>query len=120
MRRGTAYSQSVEEAMTNFADLFKMGQQMKAGFGQLQSELETRTVTATSGGGMVSVVADGRGQIKSLKIDPSVVNKEDIEMLEDLIVAAVSDAQQRAEALAQEEMKKLYGGFNLPFNLPGM
>ena len=106
--------------MTNFQNLFQMGQQVQARFSQLQTELTSRTVTASSGGGMVTVTADGRGQVRSIKIDKSVVDPDDVEMLEDLVVAAVADAQQRAEALAQEEMKKLYGGFNLPFNLPGM
>jgi DNA-binding YbaB/EbfC family protein len=106
--------------MTNFQNLFQMGQQVQARFTQLQTELTNRTVTSSSGGGMVTVTADGRGQVRSIKIDKSVVNPDDVEMLEDLVAAAVADAQQRAEALAQEEMKKLYGGFNLPFNLPGM
>lgn len=97
-----------------------MGQQVQAKLNQLQTELGNRTVTSSSGGGMVTVTADGRGQIRSIKIDPSVVTPGDVEMLEDLVVAAVRDAQQRAEAVAQDEMKKLYGGFNLPFSLPGM
>ena len=97
-----------------------MGQQVQAKLNQLQTELGKRTVTSSSGGGMVTVTADGRGQIRSIKIDPSVVTPGDVEMLEDLVVAAVRDAQQRAEAVAQDEMKKLYGGFNLPFSLPGM
>jgi DNA-binding YbaB/EbfC family protein len=67
---------------------------------------------------MVSVEVDGRGQIKKVKIDPSIVNPSDIEMLEDLITIAVADAQKRATSLAQEEMGKLAGGMNLPFKLP--
>ena len=97
-----------------------MGQQVQAKLNQLQTELGNRTVTSSSGGGMVTVTEDWRGQIRSIKIDPSVVTPGDVEMLEDLVVAAVRDAQQRAEAVAQDEMKKLYGGFNLPFSLPGM
>lgn len=100
--------------MTNFQQLFQMGQQVQARISQLQSELGNRTVTSSSGGGMVSVTADGRGQIRSVKIDPSVVSAADVEMLEDLVLAAVSEVQQRAQQIAEEEMKKLYGGLNLP------
>ena len=100
--------------MTNFQQLFPMGQQVQARISQLQTELGNRTVTSSSGGGMVSVTADGRGQIRSVKIDPAVVVSDDVEMLEDLVLAAVSEAQQRAQQLAEEEMKKLYGGLNLP------
>jgi DNA-binding protein YbaB len=67
---------------------------------------------------MVSVTADGKGQVRSVKLDPSVVNPADIEMLEDLIAVAVADAQRKAADLAQEEMRKLTGGLPLPFKLP--
>jgi len=85
---------------------------------QIQDELQQRTVSASAGGGMVTVNADGKGQIRSIKIDPSVVNPSDVEMLEDLIVVAMTDVQRRAAALAQEEMGKLTGGLGLPFQLP--
>jgi nucleoid-associated protein EbfC len=106
--------------MTNFQQLFQMGQQVQARVTQLQTELGNRTVTSSSGGGMVTVTADGRGQIRSVKIDPTVVNATDVEMLEDLVLAAVSEAQQRAGQVAEDEMKKVYGGLNLPFGLPGL
>jgi nucleoid-associated protein EbfC len=106
--------------MTNFQQLFQMGQQVQARVSQLQTELGNRTVTSSSGGGMVTVTADGRGQIRSVKIDPTVVNASDVEMLEDLVLAAVSEAQQRAGQVAEDEMKKVYGGLNLPFGLPGL
>jgi nucleoid-associated protein EbfC len=106
--------------MTNFQQFFQMGQQVQARISQLQTDLGNRTVTSSSGGGMVTVTADGRGQIRSVKIDPTVVNPTDVEMLEDLVLAAVADAQQRAGQLAEEEMKKVYGGLNLPFGLPGL
>ena len=105
--------------MTNFQQLFQMGQQVQARLTQLQTELGNKTVTCSSGGGMVTVTADGRGRIREVKIDKSVVDPNDVEMLEDLVCAAVSEAQQRAQQIAEEEMKKLSGGFNLPFNLPG-
>jgi|SRR5207253_2482456 len=106
--------------MKSFQDILQMGQQVQSKMQEMQTELATKTVTATSGGGMVTVTADGKGHLKSIKIDPTVVNKDDIEMLEDLVVAAVNEARQRAETVAQEEMKKLYGGMNLPFNIPGL
>jgi hypothetical protein len=78
--------------MTNFQQLFQMGQQVQARISQLQTELGNRTVTSSSGGGMVSVTADGRGQIRSVKIDPAVVVSDDVEMLEDLVLAAACAA----------------------------
>jgi len=85
---------------------------------KIQDDLESRTVNAASGGGMVSVEADGKGQIRKIKIDPTVVNASDVEMLEDLVLVAVVEAQKKAADLAQEEMGKLAGGMNLPFKLP--
>jgi DNA-binding YbaB/EbfC family protein len=106
--------------MTNFQQLFQMGQQVQARLTELQTELGTRTVTSSSGGGMVTVIADGRGRVRSIKIDRAVVDPEDVEMLEDLVQAAVSEAQQRAQQMYEEELKKLAGGLPLPFGLPGM
>jgi DNA-binding YbaB/EbfC family protein len=85
---------------------------------QLQEELQHKVVHGSAGGGMVSVEADGRGQIKKIKIDPSLAGQSDVEMLEDLIVVAVNDAQKKATEMAQEEMGKITGGLNLPFKLP--
>jgi len=104
----------------NFQQILRMGQQVQARLSQLQSELGQRTVTSSSGGGMVTVTADGRGKIRSVRIDPSVVDSSDVEMLEDLVLAAVNEAQSRATSLYEEEMKKLSGGFNLPFQLPDL
>jgi nucleoid-associated protein EbfC len=104
--------------MTNIQQLFQLGQQMQARLTQLQTELGNRTVTTSSGGGMVTVTADGKGRVREIKIDPSVVDPADVEMLEDLVLAALSEAQQRAEQVYEEEMKKVAGGFPLPFNLP--
>jgi DNA-binding YbaB/EbfC family protein len=104
--------------MTDFQQILQMGQPVQARLSQLQSELGQHTVTSTSGGGMVTITADGRGKIRSVRIDPSVVDANDVEMLEDLVLAAVNEAQTRAASLYEEEMKKLSGGFNLPFQLP--
>src|SRR5262245_5040876 len=104
--------------MSNFQQLFQLGQQVQARLTQLQSELGNRTVTCSSGGGMVTVTVDGRGKIREVKIDRSVVDPEDVEMLEDLVLAALNEAQQRAQSLYEEEMKNLAGGLPpLPFSL---
>lgn len=104
--------------MVDFQKILQMGQQMQARMSELQTELEDKTVTCSSGGGMVTVTADGRGRVRGVEIDPAVVDPEDIEMLEDLVLAAVSEAQQRAQKLYQEELKKLTGGMPLPFTPP--
>ena len=106
--------------MTDFQQILQMGQQVQARLSQLQSELGERTVSASTGGGMVTVTADGRGHVRSIKIDPVAVDPRDVEMLEDLVLAAVREAQTRAGALYEEEMRKLSGGFNLPFQIPGL
>ena len=103
----------------SFQQILQMGQQVQARLTQLQTELGQRTVSTSSGGGMVTVTADGRGKIRSVRIDPSVVDANDVEMLEDLVLAAVSEAQSRATAVYEEEMKKVSGGLSLPFQLPG-
>ena len=104
----------------NFQQILEMGQQVQARISKLQTELGQRTVSSSSGGGMVSVTADGRGRIRSIHIDRSVVDADDVDMLEDLVLAAVNEAQTRASALYEEEMRKLSGGLTLPFNLPGL
>ena len=106
--------------MTNIQQLLQMGQKMQARMSELQDELEKKTVESTSGGGMVKVTADAKGRVRELKIDPTVVDPDDVEMLEDLVIAAVSDAQHRAAKVYEEEMKKATGGLNLPFQIPGM
>jgi nucleoid-associated protein EbfC len=104
--------------MADIMKILQQAQQMQGRLQEIQEELGQRTVSASSGGGMVTVDVDGRGQVRRVKIDPSVVNPADVEMLEDLIVVAVTEAQKKATALAQEEMGKLTGGLNLPFKLP--
>jgi nucleoid-associated protein EbfC len=104
----------------NFQQILQMGQQVQARLSQLQTELGQRSVSCSSGGGMVTATADGRGKIRSLKIDPAAVEGGDIELLEDLVLAAVTEAQTRAQSLYEDEMKKLSGGFSLPFQLPDL
>lgn len=102
----------------NMGNLLKQAQQFQSKMAKLQEELAERTVEASSGGGMVTVVANGRQEILSITIDPEVVDRDDIEMLQDLILAAVNDALARAKSMLNEEMGKLTQGLNLP-NIPG-
>ena len=104
--------------MADFMKILQQAQEMQGRLQQVQNELQNKTVTATAGGGMVTVEADGKGTIRSVKIDKSVVSPDDVEMLEDLIVVAVGEAQKKAAELAQAEMGKLTGGLGLPFKLP--
>lgn len=88
---------------------------------KIQEELGSRTVEASAGGGMVSVVVNGRQELVSLKIDPQVVDPQDVEMLQDLVLAAVNEGLRRAQDMAAGEMGKLAGGFNIPgLKLPGL
>lgn len=100
--------------MKDFQQLMQMGQQMQSRMSEIQEKLENRTATAQSGGGMIEVTADGTGNIREIRLDPSVVDPDDVEMLEDLILAAVSEAQRRAREQMEEEMKELTGGMPLP------
>jgi hypothetical protein len=104
--------------MTDIRALLQFGQQMQGRLAAIQSELAQRTVTGNAGGGMVTVTADGRGQVREIHIDPSLLGG-DVEMLEDLVVAAVAEVQKRAAELAQDEIKKVQSvlPFPLPFSL---
>jgi nucleoid-associated protein EbfC len=104
--------------MPDFMKILAQAQEMQGRFKQVQDELQLMTVTGSAGGGMVVADVTGTGQLKKIKLDPSVVNPADIEMLEDLVTVAVSDAQTKAQAAAQEQMGKVTGGLNLPFKLP--
>ena len=104
--------------MADIMKIMQQAQQMQSRLQQIQDDLANQTVTATSGGGMVTVTADGKGQIRQIRIDKTVVDPGDVEMLEDLVLAAVGEAQKKAAELAQQEMQKLTGGIQLPFKLP--
>lgn len=104
--------------MADFMKILQQAQQMQGRLQQIQDELEQRTVSAAAGGGMVVCEADGKGHVRKITIDPSVVNPADVEMLEDLVTVAVTEAQKKAAELAKDEMGKLTGGMNLPFKLP--
>ena len=104
--------------MNNLQQLMQMGQQLQTRMTKLQENLGSQKITASSGGGMVSATVDGKGEVKEVRIDPTCVDKDDVEMLEDLVVAAISQAQTKARQVYDEEMKKATGG--LPMQIPGL
>jgi DNA-binding YbaB/EbfC family protein len=104
--------------MADFSQLLQLGQQMQGRLSQMQTDLLQRSVQGSAGGGMVTVTADGRGLVRTIKIDPAALAGGDVEMLEDLVLAAIADAQRRAEELYREELRKATGGLPLPFQLP--
>jgi len=103
--------------MSNLGQMLKQAQEMQSKMAEMQAKLEGVEVTGASGGGLVTVTLGGKGDVRKIKIDPSIVDAEDIEVLEDLITAAVNDARGKLEARVAEEMAKLTGGLNLP---PGL
>ena len=98
----------------NFGNIMKQAKKMQEKIASIQAELESKTVEATAGGGMVTVVVNGKFEILSLKIDKEVVNPEDVDMLQDLITAAVNEGIRKAQEMATAEMTKITGGFNIP------
>ena len=95
-------------------NILKQAQQMHAKISQLQEEMAEKTIEVSSGGGMVNIVMNGKQQVVTIRIDPEVVNREDIEMLQDLIVAAVNEAIRKSQEMMAEEMKKITGGLSIP------
>lgn len=104
--------------MTSIQQLMKMGQQIQASMKELQDSLHTEELTASSGGGMVTARVNGKGDLRGISIDREVIDPEDGEMLEDLVVAAVVEAQKRARDFSEERMRGAAGG--LPMQLPGL
>ena len=104
--------------MADLMKILQQAQEMQGRFQKIQDELQRITVSGSAGGGMVTVEANGQGAVQRIKIDPSVVNPADVEMLEDLVLVAVTEAQKKAQTQAQQELGKLTGGMNLPFKLP--
>ena len=103
--------------MMNIGAMMKQAQKMQAQMLRIQEELAQKTVEATAGGGMVTAVANGKGELVSVKIDPEVVKAGDVEMLEDLVLAAVNEAHRRGEDMMREAMSKIAGpmaGFPFP------
>lgn len=95
-------------------NIMKQAQMMQQKMGRMQEELAERQIEATAGGGMVTAVVNGRQQLVSLKIEKSVVDPEDVEMLQDLVVVAVNEAVKKSQEMVQGEMSKITGGFNIP------
>ena len=98
--------------MTDLRALLQFGQQMQGRLAAIQSELAQRTVTGSAGGGMVTVTADGRGQVREVHIDPSLLGG-DVEMLEDLVVAAVTEAMRASQELQSQSLGGVTGGLDL-------
>ncbi|NVN13380.1 MULTISPECIES: YbaB/EbfC family nucleoid-associated protein [Nguyenibacter] len=103
--------------MKNLAGLMKQASQMQARMEEMQAKLETMTIEGSAGAGMVHVTLNGKGDMKAVKIDPKLADPEEMEMLQDLIVAACADARKQLDEHASEEMKKVTGGMNLPAGL---
>ena len=100
--------------MKGMGNMMKQAQKLQSKMLKLQEELAEKTIETTAGGGMIKVVANGRQQIVGLTIDREVVDPDDVEMLQDLVLAAVNDALNKAQEMVAGEMSKLTGGFNLP------
>lgn len=98
----------------NMNNMMKQMQKMQKQMEAMQAELETREVEATAGGGAVTALVNGKKELLNIEIDESVVDPEDVEMLQDLVVAAVNEAMRKAEDMINSEMKKLTGGLNIP------
>ncbi|GJQ57309.1 MAG: YbaB/EbfC family nucleoid-associated protein [Candidatus Scalindua sp. AMX11] len=106
------------KGMGNMGDMMKQMQKqaatMQKKMEEVQQELKERVIETSSGGGMVTVQANGKQEILNIKIDPEVVNPDDVQMLEDLVLAAVSQALKNSQEMHQEEMSKVTGGLNVP------
>ncbi|MHA1567425.1 MAG: YbaB/EbfC family nucleoid-associated protein [Alphaproteobacteria bacterium] len=106
--------------MKNLGQLMKQAQSMQAKMSEMQQKLADAEVSGSAAGGMVTITLNGKGEMKQLKIDPSLINADEAEILEDLIVAAHADAKTKVEAQLAEEMQDVTGGLQLPpgFKLP--
>lgn len=100
--------------MGNMQGMLKKVQKMQADMMKMQEDLKNRTVKTTVGGGAVSVVVSGKKELKSIKINPSAVDPDDVEMLEDLIISAVNEGMRQVDEMTEKEMGKVTGGMKLP------
>ena len=105
--------------MKNLGNMLKQAQQMQTRMAEMQAKLEATVVDGQAGGGMVKISLSGKGDLKRVSIDPSLMAADEREVLEDLLVAAHADAKQKVEAMMAEEMQKATAGLNLPGGLPG-
>jgi len=108
--------------MKNLQNMMKQAQEMQEKMQEMQDRLANHEISGSSGGGMVSVTMNGKGQTTKVKVDPSLIDPNEPEVLEDLIVAASNDARQKLDDYTQEQMQEVTGGMQLPpgFKLPGM
>jgi len=97
-----------------FGNIMKEAQKLRAQMAAMQEEIAKRKVEATAGGGMVTVEANGKQELTAIKIDPEVVSKDDVQMLEDLVLAACNEALRKSRELVQQELGKLTGGLKIP------
>jgi nucleoid-associated protein EbfC len=106
--------------MKNIGQLMKQAQAMQEKMAEIQAQLEAVEVTGLAGGGVIAVTLNGKGDVKQVKIDKALLDPDEVEVLEDLLVAAFADAKRRVSAHAEQEMQKLTGGLQLPggFKLP--
>jgi DNA-binding YbaB/EbfC family protein len=100
--------------MKGMGDMMKQAQKLQARMLKMQEELAQRTVESAVGGGMITVVANGKQQVVSIRLEKEVVNPDDVEMLQDLVLAAINDALHKSQEMVASEMGKLTGGLNLP------
>src|SRR5262249_31525748 len=106
-----------DRSMKNFASMMKQAQELQGRMAEMQAEIERARIEGQSGGGLVTVTLNGKGDLAGVKIDPTLAKPAEVEILEDLIVAAQTDAKAKAEALMQEKTQSLPGGLPLPPNL---
>ncbi len=102
------------KGMGPMSNLVKQAQKMQAKIAKLQEEMAEKTISVTSGGGMVTIEANGAQELVSIKIEKEVVDPEDVEMLQDLVLAAVNEALKKAQEMVSSEMQKVTGGINIP------
>jgi DNA-binding YbaB/EbfC family protein len=100
--------------MKDLGSIMKQAQKIQAQMARMQEELAGKTVEASAGGGMITVVSNGKQEIVSIRIEPEVIDASDREMLQDLVVAAVNEALRKSQEMVSEEMKKITGGLNIP------
>lgn len=104
----------MKNPLGNMANIMKQAQQMQAQMAKLQEEAATKTVTGSAGGGMVTVTANGALEVVSVRIDPEALKDADVEMLQDVVLAATNEALKNARQLMAEQMKSVTGGMNIP------
>lgn len=102
----------------NIGNILKQAQKMQEKMAEIQQEVAAKTIEASSGGGMVTATVNGKQEVVSITIDPAVVNSDDVEMLQDLIIAAVNEGLKRSQQMLSEEMGKVTGGLGM--NIPGL